>query len=478
MSSSVRPIRRASPLQGTVGLVAVCACLLIALLFSPEADLTKIVYPIAVVGVGLWLYATQPPLYLGFTWWIWLITPFARRIIDYQTGGFDPVNPAVLAPLLVTCLTILTFIRFFNRLLERRYFPFFLCLLGVVYGYIVGVAKAGLMPATYALLGWVAPLLFGFHCFLFWKLYPNHRSVVRTTFAWGVLILGVYAIYQYLVAPDWDMQWLEQSGMTSSMGQPEATQFRLFSMLNSTGPFATFMMAGLLLLFDGRGLIPRLALAPGYVSFLLALVRSTWGGWVIGITLILVRSRGYSRSRTVAILAIGAILCIPLIVVSPNTSRISDRADSIANLGQDTSLQERMRLYEEGTLNAILHPIGIGIGSLGTAARLASPEGVEGSAVNAVVFDSGVLAIPLTLGWTGTTLYLGGLIWMIVLALGVSQSNADQFAVISVSIVVALMAMMLFSNQLKGLSGMMAWSFLGLALASRQYHRAHALASA
>jgi hypothetical protein len=137
-----------------------------------------------------------------------------------------------------------------------------------------------------------------------------------------------------------------------------------------------------------------------------------------------------------------------------------------------------MRLYEQGTLNAILNPIGIGIGSLGTAARLASPEGVEGSAVNAVVFDSGVLAIPLTLGWPGTTLYLGGLIWMIVLVLGVSQSNADQFAIISVAIVVALMAMMLFSNQLKGLSGMMAWSFLGLALASKHYHRAYSLASA
>jgi hypothetical protein len=61
---------------------------------------------------------------------------------------------------------------------------------------------------------------------------------------------------------------------------------------------------------------------------------------------------------------------------------------------------------------------------------------------------------------------------MIVIALGISQSNADQFAVISVSIVIALMAMMLFSNQLKGLSGMMVWSFLGLALASLRYHQA------
>jgi len=30
--------------------------------------------------------------------------------------------------------------------------------------------------------------------------------------------------------------------------------------------------------------------------------------------------------------------------------------------------------------------------------------------------------------------------------------------------------MMVFANQLKGLHGMMVWSFLGLALASRHYH--------
>jgi len=477
MSTSTRRTSRKSPVQTAAGLIAICACLLIALLFSPQAEVTKLVYPVATVAIGLWLYATQPPLYLGFVWWVWLITPFIRRVIDFQTGGFDPVNPAVLAPLLVTCLTVLTFVRFFNRIVERRYFPFLLCLLGVVYGYFVGVAKAGLVPATYGLLGWIAPLFFGFHCLLFWKLYPRHRAVVRTTFSWGVLILGVYAVYQYLAAPAWDMQWLVQSGMTSSMGRPEATEFRLFSTLNSTAPFATFMMAGLLLLFDGRGLVSRLALAPGYISFLLALVRSTWGGWVVGMTIILARSRGYSRTRTIATLAVGAILCIPLIVFSPNTDRISDRADTIVNLGDDTSLQERIRLYEEGTLNAILNPIGIGIGSLGTAARLDAPAGSGDSAVNAIVFDSGVLAIPLTLGWPGTTLYLGGLIWMIFVALRISQADADQFAVIGVSIVIALMAMMLFSNQLKGLSGMMVWSFLGFALASKQYHHSRSHSS-
>ena len=474
MTTTTYPARKTRSYSGTIGLIAISACLLIGLLFSPYAPLTKLAYPGAMLAIGLWLYATQPPLYIGFTWWVWFVTPFVRRYIDYQTGGFDPINPAVLAPFVVTGLTVFTLFRFVGHFRERRYFPFLLCILGIVYGYFVGVAKVGVVPATYSLLGWIAPILFGFHCFLFWKLYPTFRGVVRTTFTWGVLLLGTYTIYQYLMAPPWDMQWLEQSGMTSSMGQPEATQFRVFGTLNATGPFASFMMAGLLVLFDGRGLVPRLAALPGYGSFLLALVRSTWGGWVVGLAVILARTGGYSRARVLAILAAGVVLCIPRFVFAPNTERVSNRAESLTDLDDDHSMQARMRLYEQGTLNAILNPLGIGIGSLGTAARLNA--GDDELTSGALVFDSGVLAIPLTLGWPGTTLYLGGLIWMLLMALRITPSNADQFAVIGVAIVIAFMAMMVFSNQLKGVSGMMVWSFLGLALASKHYHavRLHA----
>jgi hypothetical protein len=138
--------------------------------------------------------------------------------------------------------------------------------------------------------------------------------------------------------------------------------------------------------------------------------------------------------------------------------------DSLTNLDEDRSLQARMQLYQRGGLGAILNPLGSGIGAMGTAAKL-------GDAGETVVFDSGVLAIPITLGWLGSLLYLGGLTWMLLQALRITTSNADSFAVIGVSIVMAFMAMMVFSNQLKGLSGMMVWSFLGLALASKHYHK-------
>ena len=444
------------------GLFLLCLCFLGVLLQAQNPMLLNFAYPGVCVLLGGWLYMAHPPLYLGFTWWIWFITPFVRRVADYQAGSYMPTNPIVLTPLLVTGLTIFTLFRFGKRLRRRMYFPFLLSLGGVLYGYVVGIIRAGPLAATYGLLEWILPLLFGFHVLLFWQLYPAHRRVVRTTFTWGVLLMGLYAIGQYLLAPPWDMLWLVESGMVSSMGQPEPTQFRIFSTLNSTGPFANIMMVGLLVMFDGRGLTARLAAIPGYFSFLLTLVRAAWGGWMVAIGYFVMRVTGRLRARLVAVLAVGALLCIPLFLYAPNTSRVAERAESITELEEDGSLDARMKLYRSTTDDALLSPVGKGIGSFGTAARLG------GGSI--VAFDSGVLEIPFTLGWPGTILYLAGLIWMIVGAIQITKSETDQFAVIASSIVLAFMAMMVFNNHLKGIGGLAVWSFLALALAAKRYY--------
>lgn len=444
------------------GLLLLSLCFLGVLLKAQHSTLFNFAFPITAVVVGGWLYMAHPPLYLGFTWWIWFLTPFVRRVADYQAGSYDPTNPIMLAPLLVTGLTAFTLVRFGGRLRDRAYLPFLLTLLGVAYGYGIGLLRVGPLSATYGLLQWMLPLLFGFHVLVFWKLYPAHRRVIRSTFTWGVLVMGVYAIAQYLLAPPWDMQWLAQSGMVGSMGPPERTQFRVFSTLNSTGPFAKVMLVGLLVLFDGRGLTPRLAAIPGYFSFLLTLVRSAWGGWLVGVTYVVSRLTGRLRTRLLAVIAVGALLSIPLFMYAPNTGRVADRAETLTNLDEDGSLSARMKLYRSTTPEALLNPVGNGIGSLGSAAKLSTGDTVS--------FDSGVLALPYTLGWPGTLLYLGGLIWMLVSVITLKKTETDQFAVIAVAIALAYMATMVFHNQLKGLSGVTVWSFLAIALAAQRYY--------
>lgn len=447
------------------GLLILSLCLLGILMETQNATLLNAAYPAVAFMIGGWLYMSHPPLYLGFMWWIWFLTPFMRRVADYQAGGHDPINPIMLAPLLVTGLTFFTLLRYGKRLRENMYFPLLLAMMGVGYGYVIGIIRVGPLSATYGLLKWLLPLLIGLHVYLFWKLYPAHRRVIRTTFTWGVLVMGAYGIAQYLLAPAWDMTWLKESGMVSSMGQPRATEFRIFGTLNATGPYAKIIMVGLLLLFDGRGLLPRLAALPGYISFMLTLVRAAWGGWFVGLGFIASRLRGKLRVRLLAILAVVAVLAVPFFLYAPNTERVTDRAESLTDLDDDGSLNARMMLYRSTTPEALLNPVGEGIGSLGGAARLSTGDSVS--------FDSGVLAIPFTLGWPGTLLYLTGLGLLIADIITIKRSETDQFAVIAAAIVLAFIAMMVFHNQLEGLSGVTVWSFLGLALAAKKYY-AHA----
>ncbi len=84
-------------------------------------------------------------------------------------------------------------------------------------------------------------------------------------------------------------------------------------------------------------------------------------------------------------------------------------------------------------------------------------------------FDSGVMAIPFVLGWPGALLYAGGLVWLSFYALR-RVKRPDLFAAASRGIVVAVLVQLVFANVATGVSGMVLWYFLGLAVASRLFH--------
>src|SRR5215218_7309863 len=74
------------------------------------SGLLELLYPLVALMVGVLLYWRYPALYLGFTWWLWFLTPEVRRLVDYQQG-WNPESPVMLAPLLVTALGFLALLR-------------------------------------------------------------------------------------------------------------------------------------------------------------------------------------------------------------------------------------------------------------------------------------------------------------------------------------------------------------------------------
>ena len=437
-----------------------CTSAIASLYWTNNAELLIFLFPFLSIVVAGMLYFARPAMYLGFTFWIWFVTPFIRRIVDYQINEFTAVNMIMLTPFLVSAITFLSFLRFGLLLKKRLYLPYLLAFTGVMYGYGIGVLKNGLFAATFNLTEWLVPLLVGFHVMVHWRDYAEHKRIVKSTFTMGVIVTGTYGIMQFIAPAPWDVFWMEGSGMTS-IGHPEPFRVRVFSMLNAPGPFAMILMAGLMLLFDGKGMLSKVALVPGYASFLLATVRGAWGGWLLTLLFIITKMTGQMRARLIGLLIFGTILIIPLQILSPADSlnRVEDRMGTFGNIAQDGSFNARMHMYQDRSINFLKNPVGEGLGFFGGSSR-----NDAGATRN---LDSGILALFASLGWPGAALYIFGIIVMLKDVMYKRKWAQDQFVIIITGVTISYLILMVAANQLLSIKGIIIWVFLSLAMAAR-----------
>lgn len=446
------------PVASLLGLVSVTVLGIVA----GGADILQLAFPVLAVGVGaLWLWQ-RPIGYLGYTWWLWFLTPEVRRLVDNETG-YTETSLIMVAPFLVSCLAALPLVANLHRFPHRYRLPFALTVLGLGYSYGVGVLVGSVFGATFDLLNWLAPIVLGAYLLVTTHRLEAQRRAVERTFVWGVLVLGLYGLYQFFVMPVWDAYWMVESDM-GSIGTPFPFEVRVFSTLNSPGPFAVVMMAGLLLLLRTSGTLRWGAAALGFASFLLSLVRSAWGGWVVG--LLVLAAQLPTRERTHLILALVAVglAALPLLRVGPVAESVSARFESLEDISGDTSYSARLELYTDMTAFIARNPLGLGMGSTGVATDLG--EG-EGGVLN---LDSGVIAVPYTFGLLGTLYYAGGVLWLFGLALA-RLRNAGAFGVTCFSVAVAGLSQVVFGNAWVGVSGVVIWFFLCMTLASCEFER-------
>ena len=439
-------------LQPQAAWMAILGLLLISVL-CVAAGLGKvlnIIFPGGSLAVGLFLYLRYPILYVGFTWWVFFLTPFVRRVSDFRSGFTDP-SPMLLAPLLVATITIVTFYRNLPKAYDRGGLPFVISAIGVFYGFLVGLINGLPVPAIVSLMTWVSPILFGFHLCVNWRDYPSYRENIQCTFLWGVLVTASYGVYQYLVAPEWDRFWLIQTKLYTSMGKPEPLGLRVWSTMNAPLQFSVVMLAGIILLLIGQGTLRIPGLAVGILSLLLTSVRTAWGGFIIALISLLGSLKGGFQIRLIAFILMLALCIVPLSTVEPFSRVIQSRVASLSNVKDDQSAKDRTELYGR-TLNlAFSEVIGKGNGTL-------QP------------IDSGIIELLLTLGWMGTIPYIGGLLLIFYSLFQASKSKSDPFASAARAIVVGFLPMLAGSNVIIGIPGMVFWGFLGLGMAANKYH--------
>ena len=424
--------------------------------------LLRLIFPVIALLVAVFLYLRHSLLYIGFTWWIWFLSPLLTRLVDYRVG-WDPTRQMLIAPYLVVFVTIATFLKYLPSAVRKGGLPFILGFIGVFYAFLIGLVYNQPIPVIRGFLDWMSPILFAFHLFINWRDYPSYKQNIQRVFLWCVLLIGTYGIYQFVVAPEWDRFWLIESKLFTSSGNPVPFGMRVWSTLHSVGPFGAVMQTGLLLLFTSSGPLIFPASAVGYLSFLLSQARTNWGGWLLGIIMIMGSVKAKIQMRLITIILVMSMCVIPLLTIEPIAKVVNSRLETFANLQQDGSLKDRSGSYERNLGLALTNSFGNGLGNIW---KVNDKTGQ----IEVVVIDSGILDMFFTLGWIGTIPYIGGLLLMLNSVSNYTEGRFDRFLSAARAIGISSCVQLIIYSGMLSIAGMIMWGFLAMAMAGHKYY--------
>ena len=429
------------------------------------------IFPVASLGVGIFLYIKYPAMYVGFTWWMWFVGPTVRRIIDYKCGYITP-GVSVLGPLLVTSISIYTLLKHLPKIFFRGKdaLVFALCSFSIIYGFFVGLIRNPIVSyprEIIVLMSWLCPISFAFFLYVNWRNYPQIRQTIEKTFLWGVFAMAIYGIFQFVTVPGWDRFYVLENDLTW-LGKPIPFQIRVFSLMRDTQPFAYTMMAGLLLLLGKPTKFGYVVSALGYVVFLLSRLRTAWACWIISVVSVILTFKRSRQIKLIISITLVMLFIFGLTQVGPFAEIINSRFSSFGALDSDNSLQSRTSNFERGINFALFEFIGVGlVGAEGIPVPATAGEFIK--TINPS--DHGYLAILVCLGWFGAGLYLVGLLTELYKLFNCGKKiELDTFFVVARAIVLASIVRMITSNITFRDFALPFWGFLGIALAAKKYH--------
>lgn len=417
--------------------------------------LLNLVFPMGACLVGGFLYFRSPILYNGFSWWIWFLVAFVRRVVDLRIGYTDP-SPILLAPHLVMGFTLITLGKHLPSSYRQGGRGFIWAAVAVFYGFCIALINESVSAAIISLLDWLIPISYGFYLFVNWRDYPNYRQNLQNVFVWGALIMGAYGVYQYLVAPSWDMAWLNDSGMFTANGyhdkaEAEPRAIRVFSTMHSIEPFSSVITGAALILLTAKSVVKFPASALAYLALLLTLVRSAWVGWFAGLLTLFGSVKPQFQMRLVVVF-LAIIMCIlPLATMDEFSGNLSNRLGTLSNVQEDSSASGRQAIFQEN--------IGFALASF------------TGKGISRESLDSSLFVLLFYIGWIGTIPYLGGITMIVLKLFSIKESRCDPFIGTTRAIVMSLLAKILVNNIIFGVSSVLLWGFLGISMAAIKYHQ-------
>jgi hypothetical protein len=409
-------------------------------------------FPLGATLVAIFLYSRSPVLYNGFSWWMWFLVALVRRLVDLRSGFTEP-SPILLAPYLVNLVSIMSILQSMRLNIRKGDWPFIISFFGVIYGIIIGIFNKPYLAVFIGGLNWLVPVCFGFYIYKNWKLYPAYKKNTQQVFMFGILLMGIYGIFQYFKLPTWDLLWIKETGLESSAGGvDDATGggTRIWSTMPSTEPFAAIMAGGLLLLANQERPVSTAASVVGYISLLLTLVRSAWLGWLAGLLNLLVAFNLKQKTRLISIIICLSLVVVPITLTGQFSEKITGRVSSLSNVENDGSAQIRKETFNNSINSALSNPIG---------------DGIEKGSM-----DNALLSTLFYLGWVGAVPYTLGLLLACFSLFNIKNKNDDSFIIVCQSIVISALIRLPVNGANTGVGGVMLWTFIALGIAADKYN--------
>lgn len=419
----------------------------VAAYFSAPS-LLRPLFPATTALAGYLIYRRDKLYFLSFYLWISVLAPTLRRLVDWRTGYQDQ-SMILLAPLLLALLPAIHFRR--DMRIAPQCVRLIACLtLGAIaFGAGIGMIRHPGVNVLRAVASWSAPIIM---CVFAASIESgNLRKTLTRTLAWAVLIMSIYGIYQFIVAPPWDTYWLRQVSATAvapSFGRPAPFSIRVWSTMNSPGACAVILSASLVWLFTQEGLLAFVAELLGYVTLMLTLVRSAWLQTGLSLLLVLLLFRSKSQVRRTAVKLCTLILGAVAILGTPQAADIKQRFSTLASLNSDASYNERTELYRYIGSVVVTNPLGIGLD-------------IADTNVHGYPLDSSVLILVYMLGWPGASMYILALL-IVVVSLSRSIGKESGAANAASYIVIATLFQSVSGDVLFRQGGLVLWLFFGI----------------
>jgi len=386
---------------------------------------------------------------------LYVFAPFLRRIVDLGIG-FDPSSTMLLGPVLAIAIPAVDL----RHLLVRRHrddaalLPMLLVGACITYGMLLSAFSGEFSPLSTAALKMYAPLLYGAWVLRCARHDPAVLESATRVFFVLAPVLGIYAVWQYVSPPDWDRYWmLSVSSTISVLGKAEPFQVRVFSMMNSPASFGTYAVCGVLMLgFCRRGwqaLLLALLVAPG---LLFTYYRTAWISLALGIGYCAMFSRTRERAGLIAVVIVAATALAAF--NADFGDAVMDRLGSLTgSVADDGSGKARLgQLFEVYRLSDQM------VAGRGFA-QLATPfNGIDAA-------DGEVVTAIIAMGVPVGTIYLIGLVWAGLQALGRVRHSRDPRLIVTGAVIAGLLAAIPLTSVTSGEIGLLFWTFIAVATA-------------